>query len=97
MKKRAIPPSGATADELLRWFFERNGYIREANQQRRELERTKYKKGWEVRLVAYDQLELDLMRGALAIVGFTVSNSFQKHSRFVQPVYGKAAVEWFRS
>lgn len=96
MKRKSHPPVDEKPDVLLRWFFARNGYVREANPQRREQERARYKKGWEVRLVAYDQPELELIRGALATIGFKVSNSFQKHAQFVQPVYGKMAVEWFR-
>ncbi len=57
----------------------------------------KYKKGYEVRLVVKTWREVMRIRQLLHCVGFKAGRPFKKHSRIVQPIYGKAAVEWFLS
>ncbi|HXG44452.1 MAG TPA: hypothetical protein VNJ71_06785 [Gemmatimonadales bacterium] len=81
---------------LLRACFDRPGYVRAANLTRRkEVGSERYKKGWEVRLLARDTRELAEVRRALAAAGFRPGRPFKKHKQIVQPVYGKAAVEAF--
>ena len=82
---------------LLRQAFRRSGYVRVANQTRRKEMGQKYKKGYEVRLVGKTRAELTQIRRLLRRVGFKAGKPFEKHSRIVQPIYGKAAVEWFLS
>jgi hypothetical protein len=95
-KKKVLESPPEEAPELLlRWFFKRNGYVRVLNEQRKQDLGDKYRKGWEVRLVAQNETELELIRDALEKTGFKLSKSFPKHIRIIQPVYGKAAVEWF--
>lgn len=63
-------------------------------EKRRQLRAT-YKKGWEVRLVLASKTELEEARHLLMMEGYRLGRPFAKHSRWVQPVYGKAAVEFF--
>ncbi len=85
------------AEKLLLAFFQRNGCVRVPNEKRRKELGQKYKKGYEVRLVAKSKEELELMRQLLQQSGFKTCNPYKKHFQFVQPVYGKAAVGWFTS
>jgi hypothetical protein len=74
-----------------------NGYIRFPDQSRREELRTKYKKGWEVRLPMKGRNELLEVRQHLKDLGFSPGKPFRKSPGWVQPVYGKTAVETFMS
>ena len=86
----------ASADFQLKQFFRRNGYVRLPNSERREqLGSQKYKKGYEVRLVAKMPGELRHIRSLLRQAGFKAGNAFFKGKQIIQPIYGKAAVEWF--
>src|SRR3989337_1363960 len=87
--------SQSSTEGLLIAFFERNGCVRLVNEKRREQEGQKYKKGYEVRLVAYSEKELKIMRQLLLRVGFKVGKSYKKHYQIIQPIYGKTAVKWF--
>jgi len=89
--------AGESAEALLRQAFRRSGYVRVVDKARRKEMGHKYKKGYEVRLVVKTRDELMRMRQLLRRVGFDPATSFLKHSRIVQPIYGKAAVEWFLS
>ena len=81
----------------LKFFFDRNGYLHFPDPVRQEQEgHTKYKKGHEVRLVAHDEVELEEIRGLLEQADFSVSKSYIKGHRFIQPIYGRQAVEHFR-
>lgn len=95
MRKPFNPPTDEGPEALLLWYYQRNGYKRIANEDRRLVLGKKYKKGWEVRLVADDETQLAQIRALLEIVSFKVRKPFQKHKQLVQPVYGKRAVEWF--
>ncbi len=91
----------AAADEspegLLRQAFRRSGYVRVVDKTLRKEMGQKYKKGYEVRLVVKTKRELTQIRQLLRQVGFKTGKPFEKHSRMVQPIYGKSAVEWFLS
>ena len=89
------PISDPQAEKLLIAFFLRNGCVRVMNEERRKAEGQKYKKGYEVRLVAKSKEELEDMRQLLQQFGFKPGNPYKKFLQFVQPVYGKSAVEWF--
>ncbi len=83
-------------DALLAQFFRQSGYIRRPDVERREqLGYTRYKKGYEVRLVVRTQRELAQVRRLVRQAGFAPGKPFQKHHQLVQPVYGKAAVDYF--
>jgi uncharacterized membrane protein affecting hemolysin expression len=82
----------------LKQFFQRNGYVRMADKKRiNELGRQRYKKGYEVRLVATNEDELVEIRRLLEQLGFKPGKPFQKKRQIIQPIYGKEAVEWFLS
>jgi hypothetical protein len=85
------------ARRTLARLFQRNGVIREPNAQRRQREKARYKKGYEVRLIAFSRQELATIRRSLERAGFPLARSFVKVRRFVQPVYGRKAVEEFRA
>lgn len=77
-------------------FFDRNGYFRWPNSARREQENHQtYKKGYEVRLVARNQAELQQIRSLLVSAGFSVAKPYSQAKQWVQPVYGRQAVERF--
>jgi hypothetical protein len=76
-------------------YFERNGYLRYPNPDRREKESRTYKKGYEVRLVAYSRQELTHIRRLLKAAGLPAGKPFAKVGRWVQPVYGREPVERF--
>ncbi len=80
---------------VLAYFFRRNGYVRLPDKKLRKELGQKYKKGYEVRLVANSQEELNKMRQLLMRVGFRPGKPFQKRKQFVQPIYGKRSVEAF--
>ncbi|HRQ37948.1 MAG TPA: hypothetical protein PLD25_08540 [Chloroflexota bacterium] len=87
--------TGQSAEVLLAWYFQRNGYVRVVNEERRQQLGQMYKKGYEVRLVVNNEKELAHIRHLLEQIGFKAGKPFQKHCRIVQPVYGKRSVEWF--
>ena len=85
-----------TPQERLKFFFERNGYLRFPDPIRQDEEgHTKYKKGYEARLVAHDDTELAEIRSLLEQTDFKLANSHVKANRHIQPIYGKEAVERF--
>jgi hypothetical protein len=81
---------------LLAHFFRRNGCIRLPNYKRRKREGQKYKKGYELRLVARTANELKQIRHLLRQTGFTMGKPYQKGRQIVQPIYGKWMVDRFR-
>lgn len=90
-----VPPP--SAEEKLRAFFRRNGYVREADLAKRRASGSQsYKKGYEVRLVLESEAELREVARALKVAGIAAGKPFTKHSKLIQPIYGKAAVAWFR-
>ncbi len=84
---------------LARSFLDRSGYVRVPNQERRtELGSAwyrRYKKGWEVRLLARTEEELGQLRRWLEEAGFRPGRPFPKGRQIAQPVYGREAVARF--
>lgn len=86
------------AGAALRELFATSGYVRlpdPAKKKERERAGSRYRKGYEVRLVVDTMGEVELARELIRLVGFKPGRSFAKHRRLVQPVYGRAATEWF--
>lgn len=81
---------------FLTQFFQRNGYVRVPNRETKKELGKSYKKGYEVRFVLETQSELDQVRDLLMQAGFKPGKPFKKHSRIIQPVYGKRAVGFFQ-
>jgi hypothetical protein len=94
-----LPQSSAdeSPEVLLRQFFRRGGYVRVANKTRRTEKGPRSNKSYEVRLVAKTHAELMQIRELVRQVGFDPAATFVKGNRIVQPIYGKAVVEWFLS
>ena len=78
----------------LRKLYDRNGYVRLLNPKRKKQNRNRkknqplYKKGNEVRLVAWTQDQLAHIRKLLRRAGFKPGKPFVKANQFRQPVYG---------
>lgn len=90
------PNSNEAPEALLAHFFERNGYVRTPNEERsQQLGYQKYKKGWEVRLIAETESELDQIRQALERFDFRLGKPWEKGNQIVQPIYGKQQYERF--
>ena len=84
------------AMNVLKKVFLRNGYLRIKDSSRIEESKTqKYKKGFEVRLVANDEAELELIRAAISALDLHVAKSFQKGKQMVQPIYGEEITRKF--
>jgi hypothetical protein len=76
-------------------FFNRNGYVRRVNAERRAAEPRSYKKGDEVRLVAESAKELRTIRRLLRTAGFRPGRAFRKDKQWRQPIYGRSIVTQF--
>ncbi|HMO82042.1 MAG TPA: hypothetical protein PKD24_14725 [Pyrinomonadaceae bacterium] len=83
------------SDTLLASFFKRNGYFRLPDSERRKRDGSDYKKGYEIRLVAKDASELEQIRELLVAAGFKTAKAFPKGNQWIQPIYGREAVERF--
>ena len=76
-------------------YFARNGYVRRKNPERAEADGQSYKKGYEIRLVAADEAELEEIGRLLLEAGFKAGRPYAKARRWALPIYGKRAVERF--
>ena len=89
------PVPRATAARLAAIFAE-GGYVRRfAADKRSRLGPATYKKGFEVRLIVASQEALREVRHLLGAAHLRAGKPYRKHSRLVQPVYGKDALDWF--
>ncbi len=88
----------SSAKRQLLEFFERNGCVRCPDLKlKKKVGYMRYKKGWEVRLTAKTDEELDWISKLLDDVGLKRGKPFKKGKTSIQPIYGKQAVEWFRN
>jgi hypothetical protein len=79
---------------LLRRYFLRNGYTRSVDEVRRERDGHRvYKKGYEIRFVAFSEDEAQQIFEALGVAGFRPGSPWLKFGRIIVPVYGKAQTE----
>jgi hypothetical protein len=83
------------AEQKLLDCYERNGCLRVPDLERRKKEPRTYKMGYEIRLVARNQSELSELRRAIRAVGFKPGKPFSKVNQWVQPIYGREAMECF--
>lgn len=93
MKKTTAAPR--SPEDQLAYFFYRNGCLRVPDESRRKEGAGQYKKGYEIRLVAFTQAELKQIRGLLKQTHLQAGKPYAKGARFVQPIYGKESVEHF--
>jgi len=86
-------------EQRLAWYFQRNGQVRWQDAERFKKEGwKKYKKGSEIRLTALSAEELAEMRHVLEQTNFKLARPFRKtRYHYVQPIYGREAVERFLS
>jgi hypothetical protein len=96
MAKKKQTPGTRPEFELVE-LFHRNGYMRVPNEALRQESPRDYKKGYEIRLVARTQQELATMRRLLRQVDLRAGKPFPKHNQWVQPVYGREAMDLFKS
>lgn len=88
--------SSRSAATKLAAIFAKSGYVRRfAADERQRLGSSQYKKGFEVRLLFGTQDQLREARRLLEALGLRAGKPYRKHSRLVQPVYGKPALDWF--
>lgn len=92
-KKRQVP--GVRPEFVLVEFYRRNGYMRVPNEALREDAPREYKKGYEIRLIAKSQRELTAMRRLIRQVDLRPGKPFSKHKQWVQPIYGRDAMDLF--
>jgi len=78
-------------------LFRQNGYVRMPNPERRAAERSAYKKGWEVRLVAPDAAGAEAIVALASELGCCPGAPFAKGKQVVVPLYGLDAVDAFLS
>lgn len=93
--KAAAEKATATAIATLVCFYQRNGYLRRPNVDRRKKESRSYKMGYEIRLVANTKRELTELRRAIRQAGLKPGKAFAKVNRWVQPIYGLDALDRF--
>lgn len=85
------------AEETLRQLLLNGGYVRVADLAKRSAHGSaSYKKGYEARFVVATRQELESVRRLLKAAGFRAGKPFAKHTKLVQPVYGRDAVERLR-
>lgn len=89
--KRAVPRRVVAR---LGKYFRRNGYVRRFDPERRANDR-RYKKGDEVRLVAFDEAELNDILSLLQRAGYTPGRPHRAGNRTRVPIYGREVVASF--
>ena len=82
-------------EKQLAAMFARRPWLFVPDEERRQREGQAYKKGYEIRLVAESESELETIRQNLLAAGFPAANPFFKRNRWIQPLYGREAVERF--
>ncbi len=86
--------AAAAGQELAKWYH-RNGYVRRLNPKRRKAEKSTYKKGDEVRLVANSLKEVATLRRLLKMAGFRPGQPFAHSRQYRLPLYGRQEVARF--
>lgn len=96
-KDGTLSESKQQSKHFLEQAFLRNGCIRKRKIEKMVYSRKskiyklkKYEKGYEIRLATKDEGELKKIREAISELGLTVSNTFSKNNRLIQPIYSKA-------
>lgn len=89
-------PSHKEAEKRLAEYYYRNGHVRWPDLDRRKLQGAQaYKKGYEIRFVAYTPEEAAEVMDLLRAGGFSFGRPFKKARRIVIPVYGREAIDRF--
>jgi hypothetical protein len=93
---RNVTPSIDPQVELRR-LFKQHGCVRVPNAKRQAALGPNYKKGYEVRLTVSTRTQLLQVQRWLKQVGLTYGAPYAKGLLIVQPIYGRAAVDWFQA
>ncbi len=89
-KLRAMP-----AFRKLKELFRRGGNLRKPRNGRLSEGSDGYKKGWEVRILC-EESEIGSLRSLIEGLGMKPGRAYRKYgARYVQPIYGRGAVELF--
>lgn len=80
------------AAPTLAHYLRANSYARVPDETRQEEGWTSYKKGYELRIVVKTQDDLKKVRRLLLDAGIKPGKAYRKAQQWVQPVYGKPAV-----
>ena len=87
-----------TARLFLEEIFLRNGYLKIRNPLKWEQRKSNnYKKGFEIRFVSEDNVELKKIQDSISAIGFKVCKPFNKAGRIIQPLYGKEITLQFQA
>lgn len=81
-----------TQTNTLAEYIQANSYARVPDETRQEEGWSTYKKGYELRIVVKTQADLRKLRRLLLDVGVRPGKAFRKSLQWVQPVYGRQAV-----
>lgn len=92
-----IPDLDQMAIDALSAVFARNGYVRRQKPERLTAGSRVYKKGEEVRLVAYNWVELGRIRRMLSRLEFEPGRPYKQGQQWRLPIYGRAEVARFLS
>ncbi|MEZ4238584.1 MAG: hypothetical protein R3F59_21025 [Myxococcota bacterium] len=76
----------------MREHWQRGGYVRRPNPDRRGEGHQAYKKGWELRFVTFSPDDAFVILELLQRAGVPNGRAFRKNGRIVLPVYGRKAV-----
>lgn len=86
------------ARTLLESVFLRNGYIKVKDENLlMEQGWAKYKKGFEVRLIPQDKIELKQIREAIKLIGYNPEKTFKSENRVIQPIYEGELILYFQN
>ncbi|MFN3997053.1 hypothetical protein [Algoriphagus sp.] len=84
------------AFKILKEVFLRNGNLRIKDKSKVEkFGSQKYKQGFEVRLVAKDEAELERIQTAISCLDLYVAKTYLKGNQIVQPIYGEEIARKF--
>lgn len=78
-------------------YFLRNGCLRLPNEKLKKQRDGNYRKGYEIRFVANNKIELKEIKSLLKEADLIPGKHFEKFNQFVLPVYGKESFFRFKS
>lgn len=81
-----------TAAEQLAHYFDRNGVLRAPNPDRRKQDGASYHQGYEIRLVAFNEVEAAQILRSLKVLRIKAGRPFAKVHRTMIPIYGREQV-----
>lgn len=95
MKVSSKARTGQMESELVS-AFQKNGYLRFPDPDRRKLETRNYKKGFEIRIVVESKSGVAPLARLCRQLELKPGKPYSKGERWVLPIYGREAVERFQ-